>query len=349
MLLASFPSSAFRLSARPHVDAWCTVRCFSMHSRALLRWCSTIHHPSCTIPSWAQLVKAEHIAKREEGETSSSSSVPQPAAATATVTPTDPREDATATQAAEEDDRKVAANDDVDEVETKPDDIVDVTADTAAASAAKADDIETGDTATSVKTAAAVPAAPAVTTVTEDTETDDIPMDSDFDDAVLRLPDISPNGNRDVLGGCAICLSSYEIDDVVCFSKKVECQHAFHKDCIIPWLAKKDEPRCPCCRQEFCTIEPITSNDPFSMHVTRPRIPSNFSTNFGILPLRTVHRGLGPATIIEVTSTMTTTGPRSSISFLPTRDPNLPLTTQASDNHLTNAADVTDVEQPQQR
>lgn len=36
-------------------------------------------------------------------------------------------------------------------------------------------------------------------------------------------------------------------------SSNSRCQHAFHKDCIIPWLCRKDEHnQCPICRQEFC-------------------------------------------------------------------------------------------------
>ena len=59
---------------------------------------------------------------------------------------------------------------------------------------------------------------------------------------------------RTVSGGCAICLCPYEEGDVVTWSPKEACSHAFHKECIIPWLSKKYEPNCPCCRQEFCSL-----------------------------------------------------------------------------------------------
>jgi len=62
------------------------------------------------------------------------------------------------------------------------------------------------------------------------------------------------NGSRNVPAACAICLCPYEDGDSVTWSPREQCQHAFHTECIVPWLAKKDEALCPCCRQEFCTI-----------------------------------------------------------------------------------------------
>ena len=73
----------------------------------------------------------------------------------------------------------------------------------------------------------------------------------------LTLPSNAPNGSRMVPGGCAICLCPYEPDDQVTWSNQEKCQHAFHSECIIPWLAKKQEPRCPCCRQEYCVVMPL--------------------------------------------------------------------------------------------
>ena len=73
----------------------------------------------------------------------------------------------------------------------------------------------------------------------------------------LKLPSNAPNGSRMVPGGCAICLCPYEPDDQVTWSKLDKCQHAFHSECIIPWLAKKQEPKCPCCRQEYCVVVPL--------------------------------------------------------------------------------------------
>lgn len=94
--------------------------------------------------------------------------------------------------------------------------------------------------------------------------------DEDNKYAALRIP--CPNGavvaggeaadgstaaattstTRDVSATCAICLLQYEPGCYVSWSANKECTHAFHRDCILLWLLKKDEPYlCPCCRREF--------------------------------------------------------------------------------------------------
>jgi len=82
-----------------------------------------------------------------------------------------------------------------------------------------------------------------------------------MDYSALTLPPDGRNASRTVPGGCAICLCPYEPGDQVAWSGEEHCKHAFHRECIIPWLAKKEEPKCPCCRQDFCIVEPITAAD----------------------------------------------------------------------------------------
>ena len=66
----------------------------------------------------------------------------------------------------------------------------------------------------------------------------------------LRLPDKDDQGNpRAVDGQCAICVSDYLPDDKVVWSG-LQCQHAFHAACILPWLANGKK-HCPTCRQLF--------------------------------------------------------------------------------------------------
>lgn len=94
-----------------------------------------------------------------------------------------------------------------------------------------------------------------------------------MDQSALTLPSEQPNGGRTVPGGCAICLDLYKDGDAVAWSKEATCKHAFHSECIIPWLAKNDDPKCPCCRQEFCLVEPVA-------------IPETTNTlgRFGLIP-----------------------------------------------------------------
>jgi hypothetical protein len=82
-----------------------------------------------------------------------------------------------------------------------------------------------------------------------------------IDQTLLTLPSEKPNGGRTVPGSCAICLEMYESSNRVAWSKEKSCKHAFHSECIIPWLAKKEETKCPCCRQDFCSIQPVTLSD----------------------------------------------------------------------------------------
>ena len=82
---------------------------------------------------------------------------------------------------------------------------------------------------------------------------DTIPCDAQDDEAqlYLKLPVIcSKNGkNRCVDAHCAICLGEYEAGDNVVWSG-LQCQHAFHNECILPWLSKGKK-RCPICRHWF--------------------------------------------------------------------------------------------------
>lgn len=84
----------------------------------------------------------------------------------------------------------------------------------------------------------------------------------DFDETTtgVRLPADLPNGNRNVPGLCAICLCPYSSGEKISWSPEI-CQHAFHKDCIMQWLAKKEELKCPVCRQDYC--QPVHVDETF--------------------------------------------------------------------------------------
>eukprot|EP00934_Nitzschia_sp_Nitz4_P005074 Nitzschia sp. Nitz4//scaffold92_size79448//43924//45019//NITZ4_005394-RA/size79448-augustus-gene-0.24-mRNA-1//1//CDS//3329560195//5064//frame0 len=97
------------------------------------------------------------------------------------------------------------------------------------------------------------------------------------DDTGVPLPVDAPNGNRRVAGGCAICLCPYDAGDEITWSDGETCKHAFHSECILAWLMKEQEPRCPCCRQMFCDIEhhpkaaeELTKQATFALHGGTP-------------------------------------------------------------------------------
>jgi hypothetical protein len=99
--------------------------------------------------------------------------------------------------------------------------------------------------------------------VTEQAEAQALPYDvEEVENAgSLRLPIDRTNGGRSIPAVCTICLCPYENGEHVSWSPDTACQHAFHKDCIIAWLAKKDEPKCPICRQDFCLLSEIPEMD----------------------------------------------------------------------------------------
>jgi len=80
---------------------------------------------------------------------------------------------------------------------------------------------------------------------------------------------------RHVPISCAICLTEYEVSNVVSWSANPKCPHIFHEECITKWFVslgrlqpisdlhlEDDCPKnvlnyqleCPCCRQEFSFV-----------------------------------------------------------------------------------------------
>ena len=79
----------------------------------------------------------------------------------------------------------------------------------------------------------------------QDIETWKIPDSSKIDSHpyyTIRLSDIEQSC-------CDICMMDYELGDVVSQSHNENCDHIFHKDCILDWMQKKHS--CPCCRRNY--------------------------------------------------------------------------------------------------
>jgi hypothetical protein len=54
----------------------------------------------------------------------------------------------------------------------------------------------------------------------------------------------------DEMAGCAICLSPFKPQQLVCESDNPSCRHIFHKDCMVDWLMKLHDD-CPMCREAY--------------------------------------------------------------------------------------------------
>ena len=54
---------------------------------------------------------------------------------------------------------------------------------------------------------------------------------------------------------CSICSDEYKYGDDITWSKNEDCVHAFHTDCIVPWLMDHDD--CPNCRNDFLSLKRV--------------------------------------------------------------------------------------------
>jgi hypothetical protein len=65
--------------------------------------------------------------------------------------------------------------------------------------------------------------------------------------------DCDPLAREEETAGCAICLSQFKPQQLVCESNNASCQHVFHKDCMFDWLMKPNENNntCPMCREVY--------------------------------------------------------------------------------------------------
>jgi hypothetical protein len=138
-----------------------------------------------------------------------------------------------------------------------------------------ADEKDVDATATVIATALPVEATDTQTTMTPSLGYD---VEEVENAGSVQLPSASTNGNRSIPAVCTICLCPYENGEHVSWSPDKKCQHAFHKDCIIAWLAKKDEPKCPICRQDFCVLDNVPEMMPVAPDMQQQQaVPYSFS------------------------------------------------------------------------
>ena len=72
---------------------------------------------------------------------------------------------------------------------------------------------------------------------------DDVKVTLDDKDVKKIKTEILQSDSKE---NCSICMMSMKKDDEVC---KLDCEHTFHKDCIMQWL-KEYNYKCPICRKE---------------------------------------------------------------------------------------------------
>jgi Ring finger domain len=69
-------------------------------------------------------------------------------------------------------------------------------------------------------------------------------------DALRKVSKLCPSRTRAACKHeCAICLSSFKINQLVCQSDGGQCVHMFHAACMKQWLLRHDS--CPICRETY--------------------------------------------------------------------------------------------------
>jgi hypothetical protein len=71
---------------------------------------------------------------------------------------------------------------------------------------------------------------------------------------VMGSDDCESLAGDEEMAGCAICLSHFKPQQLVCESTNPSCQHVFHKDCMVDWLMLKHHDTCPMCREVYLVI-----------------------------------------------------------------------------------------------
>ena len=95
---------------------------------------------------------------------------------------------------------------------------------------------------------------------------------------------------------CAICLEPYKENDDISFSKHQNCNHAFHRSCIVSWLKDEFRNDCPCCRGPYLHLCVTEDESDYTLGgVSSSSTPSN-----NISTISTNERRSEPTDIAEV-------------------------------------------------
>jgi hypothetical protein len=77
-----------------------------------------------------------------------------------------------------------------------------------------------------------------------------LPINSSPASCAMGSNDCESLVGEEEMAGCAICLSHFEPQQLVCESNNSSCQHVFHKECMVDWLMKHHD-TCPMCREVY--------------------------------------------------------------------------------------------------
>jgi hypothetical protein len=99
------------------------------------------------------------------------------------------------------------------------------------------------------------------------------------DTTLPRIPPVEGDPGDDCFRPqCAICLAEFKPGDAVSWSHDSQCQHQFHRVCIVEWLIKHRE--CPCCRRRY-----LANDGDHALAVEQPAQPphsASSSSNAGV-------------------------------------------------------------------
>jgi hypothetical protein len=77
-----------------------------------------------------------------------------------------------------------------------------------------------------------------------------VQINSSFVPCAMGGDDFDSLVGEEETADCAICLSHFKPQQLVCESNNSSCRHIFHKDCMIDWLTKNHD-ECPMCREVY--------------------------------------------------------------------------------------------------